>query len=227
MVYSTNIPNLISSIIDLIKDTGDITSITSSGTTRTIFTADTKNLNAGDYVTIGNSDFKILTLVANNKFTVVSTNAITATTWTAKAPYFFYGNPLMIVNTINRIKDYKQKYPIIVLFETMPSTVNDELVNPLERTVSLDMFVADEANYKDFSHEDYYSQVIDKLQDIADKLIYEFKNNASIGKLTNHKETPYSQWNLTTEEGKNVFDAELSAIRIQIDLPIKKSVCSL
>ena len=227
MVYSTNIPNLIDSIIELIRDTATITSITSSGTTRTINTADTGRLVVGDWVKISGTNYKITSITTNSKFTVTSSSAITGTSWTALAPYFFYGTPIMIANTIDKIKDYQNKYPIVVLFETMPATVDDDAKSSVERVVSLQLFFLDQANYTDWSHDEYYSLLLDVLQDYVDSFIDELKNNSSIGKFDSHKETPYSKWTLETGDGRNVFNAELSGIGIEIDLPVLKNTCSI
>ena len=226
MVYSTNIPNFIESIINLIRDTYSISSITNVGTTYTINTSNTKRLVVGDYVKINSIEYKILTLTINSEFTISSTSAVTGTSWIASAPYFYYGNPIMISNTLDKIRDYQNKFPVIVLFETMPADVDDDENSQVERTVSLQFYFADQANYADWSYEQYYSEVINPLQDYVDEFINALKNHLRIGDLTKHKETPYSKWSLiNSETGKNVFNSQLSAIGIAIDLPILKDNC--
>lgn len=220
---STNIVDLIGTIIESIRETHTIASITHAGTTYTINTLSTHSLKVGDYVKISGNNYKILTLTANSKFTVNSTIAITGTSWTALAPYYFYGTPIMISNTIDKIKDYKNKYPIIVLFETMPATVDDDIESTIERTVSFEMYFMDEANYADWSADEYYTNVINPIQALVDLYMEALEDSVRIGILTSHKETPYSKWNMVRlDTGKNVFNAELSGIGLNIDLPVKK-----
>jgi hypothetical protein len=223
---STNIVDLVGTLIENIRDTHAIISITNVGNTYTINTAETHSLAVGDYVKISGTDYKIITLTNDTKFTVTSTTAITGTIWTALAPYYFYGTPIMIANTIDKITDYQNKYPVIVLFETMPADSNDGYIDkesPIERTVALEMYFMDEANYSDWASEDYYSNVINDMQTLVDSFIAECQINVQIGSFTKHKETNYSKWNLVRlDTGKNVFNAQLSGIGLNISLPIKK-----
>ena len=222
---STNVVNLIGTIIDSFRDTYSITSITHVGTIYTINTADTKRLEVGSYVYISGNNYEVLTLIANTSFTINSTINVIGTSWKALAPYYFYGTPIMISNTLDKFKNYKQKFPVIVLFETMPAIVNDDETQILERTVSLEMYFMNEANFKDWSHDEYYTYVINVIQTYVDDFIEKLRNHSQIGKLTNHSETPYSKWNLTRlDTGKNVFNAELSGIKLEIDLPILKTL---
>ncbi len=222
---STNVVNLIGTIIDSFRDTYAITSITHVGTTYTINTTDTKRLAVGSYVSISGNNYEVLTLIANTSFTINSTINVIGTSWKALAPYYFYGTPIMISNTLDKYKNYKQKFPVIVLFETMPAIVNDDTSLNIERVVSLEMYFCNEANFKDWSHDEYYTYVIDVLQTYVDDFITKISNHRQIGTLDKHNETPYSKWNLVRlDTGKNVFNSELSAIKLEIDLPILKTL---
>lgn len=222
---STNVVDLIGTIIDSFRDTYAITSITHVGTTYTINTTDTKRLAVGSYVSISGNNYEVLTLIANTSFTINSTINVIGTSWKALAPYYFYGTPIMISNTLDKYKNYKQKFPVIVLFETMPAIVNDDTSLNIERVVSLEMYFCNEANFKDWSHDEYYTYVIDVLQTYVDDFITKISNHRQIGTLDKHNETPYSKWNLVRlDTGKNVFNSELSAIKLEIDLPILKTL---
>jgi len=222
---STNVVNLIGTIIDSFRDTYAITSITHVGTTYTINTADTKRLAVGSYVSISGNNYEVLTLIANTSFTISSAINVIGTSWKALAPYYFYGTPIMISNTLDKYKNYKQKFPVIVLFETMPAVVNDDTSLNIERVVSLEMYFCNEANFKDWDSSEYYSNVIDKMQTYVDDFITKISNHRQIGILDKHNETPYSKWNLVRlDTGKNVFNSELSGIKLEIDLPILKTL---
>jgi len=221
---TTNIPALIGTIIDAIRDTASITNITHGGTIYTVFTPLTKRLTVGSFVKISGNDYQILTLTTNTSFTVSSNINIIGTSWTALAPYYFYGNAILISNSIDKIKNYQQKFPIIILY--LPITTNDnrdETLN-LETTASIQLDFMDEASYRDWSAEDYINNVVTPLQVYVDDFFEECENNSNIGLITNNTRKIYDKWILQLENGKNVFNSELSGIGLSIDLPIKKQI---
>ncbi len=222
---STNIPNLIGNLISPLRESYIISSITNVGTLYTINTSDTNSLTVGDYISISGNNYVITSLTTNVKFTVVSTISIIGTTWTALTPYYFYGTPIMVSNEIDKLKNYKQKFPIVVLFETISADVDDDPKSNIERTASLELYFMDEANFVDWNHEDYYTNVINRMQVLVDLFIDTCKDSPLIGTFTKHKETNYSKWNMIRlDTGKNVFNSELSGIGVNIDLPIKKQL---
>ncbi|MFA5234190.1 MAG: hypothetical protein WC390_07305 [Sulfurimonas sp.] len=219
---ATSIITLLEEIIESIRDTDTITSITNSGTTYTINTANTHRLVVGDYIKINSIEYKITSLTVNTRFTVTSTSAITGTTWTASAPYFYYGTVQYISNSLDKITDYQNKFPVIVLFETMPADVNDNNTSTIERTIDCEMYFMDESDYVNFTSDEYYTQVINPIQLYVDSFIEALKVHAQIGELDRHNETPYSVWNMIRlSTGKNVFNANLSGIGLRINIPIK------
>jgi hypothetical protein len=224
---STNIVNLIGTLIEEIRDTALITGITHSGTTYTITTADTKDVVVGDWIKISSVDYKVTAMTVNAHFHVESSTAIigTGTNWTALAPYYYYGTPIMISNTLDKITDNQNKFPVIVLFETMPATVDDGVDTLLERTVSLEMYFMDEANFEDWTHEEYYTNIINKMQTRVDAFIEACEDNSQTGLPASHKETNHSKWNMVRlDKGTNVFNSELSGIQLDIDLDIFKTI---
>jgi hypothetical protein len=218
---ATNVVSLIGTIISTLRDTATITSISHIGTSYTILTSDTGTQQVNDWIKISGIDYKITAMVTNTSFTVTSATNIVGTTWTALAPYYYYGTPIMISNVLDKIADSRNKFPVIVLFEEMPATVNDNEDEVLERTVSCEMYFMDEANYKDWTYDDYYTNILIPMQIVVDAFIAACEANHQIGILSTHNETPHSKWNLTRmDTGKNVFNSQLSGIQLNIDLPI-------
>lgn len=218
---ATNVVSLIGTIIDTIRDTAAITSISHVGTTYTIHTPSTGTQQVDDWIKISGNDYKITALTVNHSFNVTSAINIVGSTWTALAPYYYYGTPIMISNTLDKISDSRNKFPVIVLFEEMPATVNDNEDEQLERTVTCEMYFMDEADYKDWTYDEYYTNILVPMQVVVDAFIAACEANHQIGLLTTHNETPHSKWNLTRmDTGKNVFNSQLSGIQLNIDLPI-------
>jgi len=222
---AVDIISTVQTLIDSIRDTAAITSITHTGTTYTINTADTKRLAVNQWVRIGTTNYKIVTLTTNVSFTIVSSSNVVGSIWTALAPYYFYGTPKQISNTLSKLSDSETKYPIIALMETMPATVNNDETQPIERTVSLEMFFGDLCNPPDWDSEDYYTNVIDKMQVYIDSFIDACENSSLVTLPDTHSETPYSRWNMTlTATGANVFNENLSGIMLSIDLEFMRSL---
>jgi hypothetical protein len=224
---TTNIPALISTIIESIRDTAAITNITHVGNTYTIFTPLTKRLTVGSFVKISGNDYQIISLISNVSFSVTSSINIIGTNWIAMAPYYFYGNAILISNTLDKIKNYQQKFPIIILYLPISTTDNrDETLN-IETTANLSIDFMDEACYQDWSADEYITNVVMPLQVYVDDFFEALENSPLIGVFTNNSRKIYDKWILQRENGKNVFNSELSGIGLSIDLPIlKQLICS-
>lgn len=121
-----HIPTIISSVVDSMRDTYSITAFTAVTGGYKVSTRNTKNLVAGDYVTISgnlnfNGEYRISSVVANVSFNIEKTGTyVTGTgTWTANKPYFIYGTINEMIGILtgkDKSNTYKfQKYPLIVL----------------------------------------------------------------------------------------------------------------
>jgi len=222
---ATNIISLIETIISSIRDTASITNITHTGTTYSVFTPDTKRLIVGDFISISGNNYQILTLTTNVRFTITSIISVIGTSWTALAPYFFYGNAILISNTLDKIKIYQQKFPIIILYLPIKTQDNYNDTENLETTATIQIDFMDEANYQDWSSDQYITNVATPLQLYIDAFITECQNNHNIiaSLMNTGNRTIYDKWILQLENGKNVFNSELSGIGLTVDLPIKRS----
>ena len=103
-----NIPGLIKSVIEGMRDSANVLSFTdNSNDTYTVAVSDLKDLSNGDYVSFSDTTnfdktagYKISSIDENAKtFTIseVSGFATETGTYTANAPYFIYGHLFIIV----------------------------------------------------------------------------------------------------------------------------------
>lgn len=120
------IKDILESVVNLIRDTNIITSISKSGTTYIIYTPDTLDLVKDRYVTIGSNALLNVTYVDPGKkyFNVTSDITVAGTTWKANYPYFHWGIPQEVSQ---RLIEYSQsetlkyqKFPGIFYF--LPTT---------------------------------------------------------------------------------------------------------
>lgn len=225
------ITEIISAIIDSIRDTGTITSITKSGSVYTCFTANTKKLKQYYYVVINSKSYQITEIVANTYFKVSSTTAVTGTTWTAEAPYYYSGTPIAIDNTLKQIGEGAKKYPIIVLFETIKQKIINDTTKATGINADLQLFFMDNANYRDWQTSDHYDNVIEPLQDYVDLFLAACNKSKYINffELKDYNTVNHAKWGIYVENKghiRSIFTDDLSGIELQINLPIMRHYVS-
>lgn len=108
--------DILGTIVATLRATGTVDDTSEASGITTITSAN--SLEANEVVTMGSVDYRVLT-ASSTQFTVTGTG-IVASTWIAKAPYYDYGHPLEIINTLkekggNDTKKY-EKYPLIWLW---------------------------------------------------------------------------------------------------------------
>ena len=113
---SVIIVDIFDSIVDSMRATGTITNLSDDGTTTTVTSVN--SLTAREIVTMDSVDYMVLS-ATSALFTVTGTG-LTASSWKAKAPYYEYGHPQEISDTLLAKADNNtfkyQKYPLIALF---------------------------------------------------------------------------------------------------------------
>lgn len=139
MFSVSNIPVLkdkISSLVESIRPSGAISSITEESGNSKIFS--TNNLVLGDVVRIDNVEYT--TLEVNSDYFVVEGTGIVDDTWYGLAPYFMHGH---IVEIVQRLKEkdesdkYRfQKYPLIVLVEDYMQRIRPEYEDGIHSEVT-------------------------------------------------------------------------------------------
>lgn len=118
------IPEIIGDIIDSMRYTGTITlSVETSG----LYTLTSVNtLTSNEVVSINSIDY-VVTVIDENSFTIEAETGLdfTGLSWKALAPYYEYGTPKEVSNTLSKkINDIfvHQKYPLIWLLIDIKSS---------------------------------------------------------------------------------------------------------
>ncbi len=115
--------SVVESIVSSMRYTGNVSGIVASGSNWSFTTNDSTNLVVNEYITIGATSHKIISL-PDSTHVVVSGIKPVGQTWTADAPYFYHGTPDKI--DPDRYKDVRGnelKFPFICLFEPLSSDV--------------------------------------------------------------------------------------------------------
>lgn len=234
----TKIRTVIGEIIDSIRETDAVSSIVDNGDgTATINTSNTGNLTVNDsiglnpVIEVGGTDYSVKSLVANTSFTVTFSGSVpSGSTWKAKAPYFFYGNPIQISNENDRINNTNAKYPAIILFENGNSVQPFEETSPIDTTETLQLFFMNTANYRDWTIDEFYENVIDEMEDLSFDFIQACRDYIHTEELTGSATRErISKWGVTVvraagQSKDTIFNNDLSGISLNFDLPISKSL---
>lgn len=234
----TKIRAVVSTIIDSMRENGTIDSIVDNGDgTATITTTSTGSVQANDtigenpFITIGGNDYAVKSLVADTSFTVRFTGSVpSGTEWKAKAPYLYFGNPIEMSNEIDRETNANAKYPAVIVFEDGTSTQPLDEESPIDTVESLQMFFMDIANYSDWVIDEFYENVIDRMEELSFDFVQACRDYQHTEELEgNATRQRVSKWGVSVvrtsgNSQDTIFNDKLSGVSLNLDLPISKSL---
>ena len=221
------IVDFISSVINDIKDTKSLSSIDDNGDgIFTINTSDTGRLKNYYYVTIDGIAYEVTDVVKDISFKVTSTTAPIGEdkVWITKVNYF-YGTPIAIYNDLVNT-DYKEKEPLIVLFEPFDENIStDEDDNTY---ISTSLWMALVKPYDDdWLTSDHYTRAIKPMTYLFRDMLEVLKKkegadivNIGTFKRTNHAK--YGLWNKNKGHTQQILE-KVSGIDItNLDINLSK-----
>jgi hypothetical protein len=231
----TKIREIIDTVVDLMRKKGTVSSIVDNGNgTATFSTDSTEGIVIGDlvnsFITIGSESFEVVSFTADTDITVKFTTLPSGTEWISDAPYVFYGNPIQISNEIDMEMKPNAKYPAIIVFENGNSVQSLEPLSTIETTESLEMYFMDQANYEDWTIDEFYSNVINEMEDLSFDFVEACRTYKYIEELTGFASRErISKWGVTVlRSGKGssdtIFNDNLSGVVLNIDLPISRAL---
>ncbi len=176
--------------------------------------------------TIGEEDTDFIFNKAITVSPVGHTTPITADTFDLPAPLYFHGT----VNSTEKevlleMEAKPDSYPIVYLFEHIKENFILDKTQQLERESPIQLFFLDISNYADNLNASFLQDVLKPLSNIETKWFELLRKERGIGQLTG----TYDRMNLprfarfnSNGETELVFEEELTALEIDITLPIKK-----
>ena len=208
-------------IVEALRETGTIDSVVESAGVSTIQSVNT--LSEREVVLIDSVEYAA-TSVSSTQFSVAVTG-IVATTWSSKRPYYEYGHPLEISNTL--LKRDKQeapysynKYPLIVLFTDIEIKKKDDVSK-------LFITILNKSNESYSSEQRYDNNILPILYPLYERLILGIqKSNYFRGTNPNVDQTLRERpfWGSSSKYGnvKNIFNDPLDALEMSnITLKLK------
>jgi hypothetical protein len=225
--------DIISAIVDEMRAaiTGEITDVTDLGSNLWLVETEcTKDIVAGQKINVGATMVTVKIVVTNVSFTVqTTTNIIAETTWSALAPYFFYGNPSDISDEIDRKNDDQNKnYPAIVLFE----------IKDIERTgfdspknnASIQMYFLDQHNPSDDTIGTIYGNIVDRMDRLAQSFIEQARKTRQLYVSGNDARiSKESKWKVRVIQSPNggnktIFNNHLSGVGLSMTIGFSKNI---
>ncbi len=231
----TKLREIINTIVDLFRKTGSVSAVVDNGNgTATFATDSTDGLTVGDcenpFVSVGGVSYEVVSFTNNTDITVNFTALPSGSTWTSDAPYVYYGNPIQMSNEIDKEQNPNAKYPAIIVFENGNSVQELEPISTIESTESLEMFFVDIANYEDWLIDDFYSNVVNAMEDLSYQFVDACREYKYIEELTSTATRErISKWGVRLiRSGKGsadtIFNDNLSGVSLRIDLPISRAL---
>jgi len=228
---SNIIVDIFDSIVDSMRATGTITSISVTSGISTIQSVNTLSVN--EVVLIGATDYAVISRTAS-QFTVEGTG-ITATTWTSRQPYYEYGHPVEIADKLiakdGQVAPYSyKKYPLIVLFTDVKLNVGNPKLQGIVNDLMMVIINRSDINYS--SKDRYTNNIKTILYPLYETLIKKMQSSSYfIGVTPNLKHTLIERpfWGSVSKYGniKNMFTDPLDALELsKIELKIRnKNTC--
>jgi hypothetical protein len=221
---------LIESVVDVLRNkrAGVISSVTSLGADQyQLFVSDTFDLVSGHLINVGGNEARIVSVVENVSFTVLSTSDLSAeTSWASLGPYFFYGNPVDINNERNSVSNQRKNYPAIILFEVKNIRKNRDKSDVIERTPTMRLYFMDMCDHKDKTISEIYTDVLNRMEELQEEFVNQLDITPGVYiQDESYRVEKFSKWAVrvihnSRANSEVIFDNELTGVGIEIDVPM-------
>jgi len=172
---------------------------------------------------VNGEDVSIISIVGNT--IKVDKKYTSITSFSVAIPYFFHGTVSAVENQLQKIPATFDKTPFIWLHEVIDENYDDNPLSDIEKTPDLRLFFIDYANLKEWTTDDHYSKVINRMTIVADMFIEKAKTYKYFNKFDSHKRrnhVKFGRYEDQTGHTSQIFSDNLSGIEMQISLPLNK-----
>lgn len=142
-------------------------------------------------------------------------------------PFPIVGTPIATnIEWTKYSNDLTTKTPLIWLLENHTEKVYGAEAS-LERDINMKILFLDETNILDFTIEQHRQQVVQPMIKLQEEFVKVIDKNAIYKRLKDFNRDTFSRFGKETENGmtKNILDANLSGIMIDISVPKFKDIC--
>lgn len=189
----------------------------------------TKWARPGKYIYKGPDQFIVNSFIIDEALNFTPTGPVSPSngSYQLEAPFYMTGTRLAVNEEWNLVSnDLRQKTPLVWLYEII-RTKEYGPGSALEYTTELRLFFLDETNVKDYYTADHRENVVMPMRNLALAFIAALKTDRKFKTVEDYTLVQFSRFGVETEKGviKNVLDANLSGVELQITLTKYKQNC--
>lgn len=175
----------------------------------------------------------ISTIVAELRTTTFVQNKIAEGSWKTGSPYYWFGTPMEINNTLNNIRDGRNKFPAVFLFEPFSVVENEDMMLNVGATPTVNLyFLQSWAGMEKWLTSDHYTNIIDDMDTLKREFIKKLKGNKYVLQVETYNTTRHVKMGIfVANKGYKtpIFDAQTSGVELSITFDIDKIIdgCNL
>ena len=221
-----NIIQLISGIVDNLRNSGTIISETYNATKGqlTLELSNSFDLQVNYFIEINGQQYKIIKFTSGtpyNSVVIKTSGVLGQTTFKLPYPYFYHGTYQMINKEFNNTPEQNQKLPCIMfIYHQREKRFLDNL-SAYSREIPMQFAFLGESQI-DFTS-DNHQTILDNQHDMVEKFIIQLKNNPFVGKLSDAEKTYIPNYGVFSSDKGNLstlVDIQATGILLNIDVPI-------
>lgn len=190
------------------------------------YTCDTKWARYGKMLYGYNDESEILA-VSTDEYIITKGYFEEQTSYSLTPPFAIVGTPMATnIEWTNYSRNLATKTPLIWLLENHTEKVYGAEAS-LERDINMKVLFLDETDILKYTIEQHRQQVVQPMIKLQEEFIKVIDENTIYKRLKDFNRDTFSRFGKETENGviKNILDANLSGIIIDISVPKFKDMC--
>jgi len=226
--------NIVRELVSQMKFTFTIKSVTDNlNGTYLLTTGRTHYLqkNSNTIFVIAGNNYEILDVVINESVLVKGSVLPVVSKFDLPSPFFCHGSITQVNMENTQIVDMKDKIPMVYLLRPFSEDVDamDENDPLIERQPALTLFFLTEANFSEWTSDDYDDNAIEPMWGMLNTFIETCKASEGIGLLDGYRvedKIKFANYNFKGGD-KMLFNDNLSGKQLDITLPIYGTCCDI
>jgi hypothetical protein len=222
--------DFIADVVDNIRQRVTATAFTDNGDgTFTVSVPGLMDLEAGSFVIIDGTEYKVISIDSNNStFDIEATAAPGDYVVKCAHPYYLHGTALAVDAELRQTFNGWKKYPLVFLNESINRREDASETAQVRETYSARLFFCALGDYENMLTEDFYDEIIDPLNIYVDNFITTLKFSGSVfwKQVGTFDRIDHPKWGLEiVDKGKttNIFNDKLSAVELVMDIPMSRA----
>jgi len=226
--------NIVRELVSQMKFTFTIKSVTDNlNGTYLLTTGRTHYLqkNSNTIFAIAGNNYEILDVVINESVLVKGSVLPVVSIFDLPSPFFCHGSITQVNMENTQIVDMKDKIPMVYLLRPFSEDVDamDENDPLIERQPALTLFFLTEANFSEWTSDDYDENAIEPMWSMLNTFIETCKSSEGIGLLDGYRvedKIKFANYNFKGAD-RMLFNDNLSGKQLDITLPIYGACCDI